>query len=84
MSVLCPDHPCNSVPPVVSDAYEEARRENHVAIGLFAVGGATLVTGAILLWVNRAVTRHVGYENAPIVNASFGPGQSTITLGRTF
>ena len=84
VATLCPDQPCATLPSIVSGAYTEARLENHVAIGLFATAGATLVTGAILVWLDRAVSERLGYEHLPIPTASVGHGESTLGLRMSF
>jgi hypothetical protein len=80
---LCPDRPCDSVPSVVSSAYSEARRENHVAIGLFIGAGATLATGAVLLWIDRAMSERLGY-NVPLPVATAGRDGSSVAIRMTF
>src|SRR6185369_1390133 len=73
IAVLCPDRPCDSVPTVVSDAYTEGRHENQIAIAAFAVGGATIATGAVLLWLNRGIEERLGY-GGPRVAAGVSRG----------
>lgn len=83
IAVLCPDRPCESVPTVVSDAYSEGRHENQIAIAAFAVGGATIATGAVLLWLNRGIEERLGY-GAPRVTARIEKRGSAVALGWTF
>lgn len=70
VATLCPDHPCASLPGLITDAYAEGRRDNRWAIGLFATGGAAIATGAVLLWLDRAVAEQIGY--APRFTARIG------------
>jgi hypothetical protein len=73
VATLCPGPtPCQSLPAVVSDAAVEGRHERDAAFAGFAVGGAALVTGAVLVWFNRSIAERIGYEHAPIVTASLG------------
>jgi hypothetical protein len=62
VGVLCPDAPCDTLPPRVADAYDRGRLQNRIAIGLFVTGGAVAATGAVLLYMNRGVTTRIGYD----------------------
>lgn len=84
VAVLCPDHPCSTLPGVITDAYGQAHRENQVASGFFIASGATIVTGAVLMWLNRAVSERLGYDNLPIPTASFRSGESTLGITMPF
>jgi hypothetical protein len=82
VAVLCEDMPCDEamLPPNVRDAYGRGKRQGKIGIGLLIAGGAVAGTGAVLLYLNRAVTERIGYEAAPIV----GPGTVGLALGRRF
>ena len=84
VAVLCPTHPCATLSGRITDAYDEARRDNRVAIGLFAAGGATIATGAVLLWFNRAIATQLRYETAPVVSIHVGATQATIAAQLAF
>jgi hypothetical protein len=69
-------------PPCTSSSLDHslestARLENGVAIGLFSVGAAAAVTGAVMLYLNRG---HAVYETAIVPT----PGGAAVTLGGAF
>lgn len=80
---LCPDRPCDSIPQVVTSANGNARRENYAAIGLFVGAGATLVTGAVLVWLDRAMSERLGY-NSPLPTASVGRDGASVGIHVAF
>jgi hypothetical protein len=83
VSALCPDMPCDTLPPRVADAYDRGRLQNRVAVGLFLTGGAVAATGAVLVYVNRGRTERIGYDGMelrPVV----APEHVGMTLGGRF
>jgi hypothetical protein len=89
VAVLCDEMPCDidgtdpdvpDLPDNVRDAYGRGRRQGKIGIGLLIAGGAAAGTGAVLLYLNRAVTERIGYEAAPIV----GTDRVGLALGRRF
>jgi hypothetical protein len=82
VAVLCPDGPCATLPPIVDDAYDDGRRQNRIAIGLFVTGGAAIATGAVLLWLNRPIAERIGYDGRVI--ATVGSGGGAIGFGGRF
>jgi tetratricopeptide (TPR) repeat protein len=85
VATLCPAAPCESLPTVVSEAYDEGRMQNRIAITLFAAGGAAIATGAALLWLNRSRTERIGYrERAPQVTATVGSRAASISARWSF
>ena len=65
IATLCPDHPCTSLPAVVSDAYAEGRTETHVGAGLLIGGGVVVAAGAVLLYLDRGIQERIGYTVGP-------------------
>jgi tetratricopeptide (TPR) repeat protein len=83
IATLCPDMPCESIPDNVSDAYDRGRTQTKVAAGLFIAGGATVVTGAVLLWLNRAISERIGYDRK-VVTARIGTDGGFAAAGWAF
>ncbi|HEX5058303.1 MAG TPA: tetratricopeptide repeat protein [Kofleriaceae bacterium] len=84
VDTLCGTMPCSNLPPVVADAYDDGRRQNRIAVGLFAAGGTTFAAGAVLLWLNRARSERIGYDRASIVTAKIGAHASLVAAQWTF
>jgi len=84
VDTLCGSMPCSNLPPVVAEAYDDGRRQNRIAIGLFAAGGTTIAAGAVLLWLNRARSERIGYDRAPIVTANINSRASQIAAQWSF
>lgn len=78
VAVLCASRPCTELPAVVSDAYDEGVLEHRIALGLLATGGAVVVSGAVLLWLNRPIAEQIGYDGKPIVSASVAADHVTV------
>lgn len=57
----CPTDGCPEEPPRLKEKRERAERRQLIAYGSYAAGGALLVTGAVLLYMNRP---RVGREAA--------------------
>ena len=68
-----PDRP---VPDNVRDLKDTARLQNAIAIGVMTVGAATVITGGVLLYMNRARTV---YPTAEVV-----PHGATVSLRARF
>lgn len=84
VAVLCPDTPCETLPPVVTGAYDDAMLQNRVAIGLFVTGGVATAAGLTLVWLNRGVTERIGYGDSPAITPVVGPGVAGLSFGGRF
>jgi tetratricopeptide (TPR) repeat protein len=83
VQVLCPEAPCATLPPRVTDAYDRGKLENRIAISLFVTGGAVAVTGAVLAYVNRGVTERRGYDSLEL-RPAVAPDHAGVVLGGRF
>lgn len=54
---------CTAEPPEVARMRRDGTRMQAVGVGAYAVGGAALVAGGILVWLNRDETRIRAYDD---------------------
>lgn len=73
------DCPHEALPPEVREIRTRAQWQNRAAIGLFALGGATLTTAAALLWTNRPRTERRDYADRGSVTPWVGVGAGGVT-----
>jgi hypothetical protein len=86
VGTLCPEGcPASTLPGAVRDEKSRAELENAIAVSAFATGGAVLVTGAVLLYLNqpRAVTVEKTPGAAPR-RVSVAPGLGSLSVTFTF
>ncbi|MGK3983322.1 hypothetical protein WME99_09795 [Sorangium sp. So ce136] len=65
--------------PGRSGEYSRSRTESHVAVGLFIAAGATLATGAALVYLNRPRSYRVDDQSG--VKIEMAPGASDAEVG---
>lgn len=63
---------------------DTARLKSRIAIGVMALGGATVVTGAVMLYLNRGRTVYPAAVERLSPSVSPVPGGATLSLGGTF
>jgi tetratricopeptide (TPR) repeat protein len=77
VAVLCGERPCATLPALVSDAYDRGRTQNAIGVGLLAAGGAGMITGVVLVLLNREHREQLGY---PMLAPSLLPGGAALSL----
>jgi hypothetical protein len=77
VAVLCGDHPCATLPPVVDSAYERGRLQSGIGVGLIAAGGAAAAAGVVLVLLNREHREQVGY---PAIAPTLLPGGAAVSI----
>jgi hypothetical protein len=66
------------VPPALEDTLDRARFQERAALTLYAVAGAAVATGAVLLYLNRPRAR-TGEVSTMSVSGSIGPDSGLVT-----
>jgi hypothetical protein len=76
----CGLRPCapSSLPAPVTSLESRARVENRLAVGAMAIGGAAIVAGAVMVWLDRPHTELPPIDVAPT------PGGATASIRLSF
>ena len=76
-------HGCTSaeIGPALSDRLSSARREQQIAVAGYTAGGALLVAGAVLLYLNRPQLAEQATPSSPVKTVAVTPAISADMVG---